>query len=124
MCGGNATRNWAPANWLDRFEKQGEGEGESKGRRHWQLVKQTREIPHHRGGRGAKPWAGTLSSLDAKTLKEEAGAGEGTGRRSKYTMNLVSDKSVCNRKTLSPATPPSQVPKVAFQISHLARPPP
>ena len=26
--GGNTMRNWAPANWLDRFERQEEGEGQ------------------------------------------------------------------------------------------------
>ena len=83
-------------------------------------MKQIREIPHHRGGRGAKPGAGTLSSLDAK-----AEGGKGTGRRNRdtnrYTMSLVSERkptAQCDRKAVSLYPSLVRVPKVAFHIPH------
>lgn len=111
-------RNWAPSNLLDWFEGEGEGQGDSAR----QPVEQTREIPQHRGGRGAKPWAGTLCSLDvkAKALKEEAEGREGTGGKSRCTRctkNLLTDSPARDKKTL-PSTPPFQVPKDAFLIPH------
>lgn len=73
-------------NLLDWFEGEGEGQGDSAR----QPVEQTREIPQHRGGRGAKPWAGTLCSLDvkAKALKEEAEGREAGQGQSGVTRKL------------------------------------
>lgn len=80
---------------------------------------------HTGGGRGAKPWAGTLPSLDAKAkaLKEEAEDRGGAGGRRRGTKT-VSGRSACDRTTLSPSAPSSQVPKEACRAPHQLWPPP
>lgn len=108
----NTIRNWAPANWLDWFERQGEGEGQGDST---SSLQSRHEKFHARGGRGAKPWAGTLSSLEAnaKALKEEAQDREGAGGR-RCTKTMSDRPCVTGRLGLPLPLPP----KDAFLIPH------
>lgn len=89
--------------WTGLRQGEGEGQGDSTG-----SLQSRPEKFHTRGGRGAKPWAGTLSSLEAKAraLKAEAQDRDGAGgRRCTETM---SDRPLGDRKPWSPSAPPSQ----------------
>lgn len=93
----NTMKNWALANWLDWFERQREGRareatlGAGK-------ADQSGSPPQQRD----EARSGALSSLPAMWR-----------RRQELQVHLErDDRPVCDRKTLSPSTTPSRLPKL------------
>lgn len=78
----NTMKNWAPTNWLDWFERQGEGEGQGN---YMGSLYSRPEKFHTRGGRRTRPWEGLcpawmpeprLPRRRHKFRREEAGGAD------------------------------------------------